>query len=528
MHSEYFIALLKDYTSAQASYPSLSPIGFTRILINVLSEARPGYLEVWISMAIRKLGRRLREEDFVAYTHLCTALAHTIASLRILPKSQTIEYREIMESRLAQWLEAGLKTLRTLKSPSALNATIVLLDSMRELRCSSVFPSPELLNAVQRLAIFCLASPMYPPPPAESAHGLVCLLQELKPSSYTYEPLIRNILQDLGLIMDPPYVLSALEQWASGLRSHSLLTQEVCLWTSALQSIDSCTLAGGTSSSNASPLKSLRVQDFEILRIELLSKVEYAEDNCFGETDSMPVDPSERRNMLGDGDWVWEEMVGTWVKRSPLVVKKTKKAAPLLQRELRSLLPNRASRKRLSDEHASANSGKRQKIEPIKYPTSESSTNPVSSASSSSSSSYRSSRSSKMSRSPSPTRVRGVIVDITPPSSPLSPSLAGGVEVEASWKPSPPTAMRRISNFNSILADAHSNVTVLHRHSKSRTHSKKRHSLPNPLPSHHRSPRKLKPSNLDPKRTVATDLSSDDALNLFAASSPVVTRTQRQ
>lgn len=528
LHSEYFISLLHDCTTTyETPQPALAHVEFTRVLVGILSEARPGYLDVWTCKAIRRLARRLRSEDLVAYTHLCTGLAHALASIRLSQGSKTklANYRAKMEDRLTKWLELTLNALNLSGSSEDLDAVIGLLESLDYLAFpSSPLTSPDLLKMVQCLAAFCLVSPLYPQRAPGSQRSLCRILQGTKPSAQTYETLIHFILRDLSITTDLFVILPTLETWAACLRSQSLLRHEASFWSSALQIIENCTLPGscseisppllvlGMDHINPNNLDMVQTQHFEKVRIELVRRVEDAEGRCFGDPKSGCEITSKPTDALGDGEWMWEEMVGTWVRKSPLVSRLTKK--PALQRELNSLQGPR-NRKRVSNHEDPAVFRKRQKIEPIKYPPVESAS--TTSVSPESSSSYSSSR---ISRSHSPARTGHAEADITPPSSPfLSPCHNEEFEAFTPPKPSNVSRERRISNFESLLADAHSNVAILHK----KPITGKRSSV-----SQVKRRPKEESANVDRNEMYmeTLDLSSDDALNLFAASSPVVARTR--
>lgn len=492
-NSEFLVSLLQECTSSSAHGAILAHINhreFTRIFVEVLSEEGHGGVEVWTCKAVRRLARKLRSEDLPAAINLCVGLSQAIGKTppTKCSKEKKLRDRSIMEDRLSGWLESTLDALRRSESAEDFEFVVDMLLEVGSLNHLRNSVTTSLRDMVQCLTVLCLTSPSHRFRTSDQEHALSRLLRGTSPSTEAYEGLVGLILEDLpSLILET--VIPTLEEWALPLRLHALLVHEASLWAGALRFLEDQFTPGAQDV----PAPTIHIQTFERLRAQLVDRVEDAESRCFGATasnsESLPTKKPE------EGEWRWEEMVGAWIRKSPLITRTIQR--PKLQRELRALQGNRRKRSSIDDELTSPSRNKRLK------PTS-----PLTSSISSASSSYPSSRSSRVSPSLSPSKTSWSIQDDwTPPSSPL---LSDSENVTP--KPHIPESWRGVSNFDSMLADAQLNRTVLHTHDISH---------PKPITTV-----QFQANDTFGGRRISwpQNLSSDDALNLFDWSSPVTTR----
>ncbi|KAI0331200.1 hypothetical protein GY45DRAFT_654609 [Cubamyces sp. BRFM 1775] len=345
-----FLSTLRESCVASA----INDPTFTRILVDTLTETIPTRLHAWTSKAVTRLARELRERDFCgSFIPLCSGLAFSLTEDRQRAKSKSKSGKGVDDGfaslyaagleRLAKWTGSMLDTLHaSLGRQEDFRACVdFLMDAAPGcLHISDdVAASPRtcLADALVCLTALCLSSPH-----AASLHQsdqvvLRSILQSAHVKNATFDGLVSKIFPLPRFVMfampladpegndtptPPPTPLDTrsngleeLSTLAAPLRAHGLLKCEAALWLAALQHIEELIAVPTVTQSMTTPGRKLNQSQLYNLRLELMDRVEEAERRCFGGdlgdgmTGSQP--PS------GEGEWEWEEMVGTWVLKSP-------------------------------------------------------------------------------------------------------------------------------------------------------------------------------------------------------------------
>lgn len=454
---------------------------------------------MWACKAIARLARELRQNDFVSFVHIVTGLACALRNKagadtlkRVKGTTRNTLNNTIERDRLNKWVVAMLNHLWSNEDVSCLDVLPRTAEQLNELqgiieflgqarmhglhlvRAESDMAESKLPGSIVCLAVCCLAAISLDF--GHAVRDLVNLLSESTPITTTFDGLVALIFSDGDVTRSRQHwnldVMRQLRKQAALLRSHSLLKLEASLWACALRYMerDNCSRWA--------------VRDeLDEMKRQIIDAVDEAEKRCFGSavTDSCTSKPSKRyheeERHLG-GEWEWEEMVGCWIRRSPLVKRRRLDGPPKTrsQRMLRGTQFRRA-----------------------RNPSTATSLTP------STPSSTVFSESSTCATSASP--AEGSNIDD-------EAANHEGLTMTSGLCPK-----RRISNLFSILADAQTNRAILHR------------KRVEPLPLSLKASRAIipKPPSLVGKRTrrdeglphSSTDdcqptLSSDDSLNLFA------------
>jgi hypothetical protein len=516
-HSYYLLDLCATWTGEAKcdvdSCPIFTQSSFTRILVDVLT-TESNTLDIWTCKAVTKLAREVRKTDFALFVYIAAGIAYTIGNAeggeqtkRKWKERETI-HTTIARERLNKWVITMLNHLwvnmdladSELLPPSAIwSAELqaiaeflwhVHLSDLHLVRAKSMTMESELLDSIVCLATCSLVSFSTLSDNTFDIRFLVGLLSEITPITSTFNELITIILDSEDSshphIDWPENAMHELQRLADILRRHLLLRLEVSLWACALRSLE----RDSYSESRFRP-------DVEELKSRVIDAVDEAESRCFGSVPVAPSasasEPSQRRkrsDVDGDaceGEWVWEEMVGCWIRRSPVA----KRMRLDVQPSARALRSTAMIRRR---------------------------------------------RHSPVSVSPPPSTSSSTI---------FSSSSGGAIESESftdkeshdGWKnnhrisnvaPKPVTT-RRVSNFASILADAQMNRIVLHPNRLSARHKPSMGFHPTTRSRY--IPIRQKYITPDEDLVPALDesfstLPSDDSLDLFAYahSSPVAHR----
>ncbi|KAI0795150.1 hypothetical protein C8Q75DRAFT_803984 [Abortiporus biennis] len=601
-HSDYLVNLHRT-TSRLELYQRNNPIlddgTFARILADVLPETT---VDGWTCKATTRLMQRFYKENFSAFLTVCGGLAYCVAhnTHKLTSFSSAVDSSQDkkgntstlgLHTLLATWLQNALDRLQasgsrrgeqgSLNSSSSIQvvreeyqATIDLLDFTHSLgfheRQSTDDNIQTILSRLSCLAAYCLASPLFPSRNADNINVLQAILSSTTPTKDTFQPLISIIFSSAGeMDQSRPWIpgqlptIDRLRTWSLPFRQASLYIHEASIWSCALRHVE--TRCGYITAAEEHDLFAADVEALDTLRLKLAVQVDEAERLCFGQVKSTPdVKPGKA---LTKKSWVWEELVGSFVERSPLMLKK-KRAPTKLTRELQALQPVKSTKRPRAVDEDEFESILMPESSPLVSSQKKKSRREDSVASSSTgsatSSSYISSRMSMMSASPSPGRITAFKREVTPPSSstfvptshsspdhdkgdfenyvptPMPSKILRRTSSSKSLSFETPVPARRLSNFNSILADAQMNRVVLH------ADSPIKFKTPMPKKTMQQTTRlsQLEPSsdNEDGEQTGNGyfeeyetpikfdrdfDLSSDDALNLFQYSSPALMRPPR-
>ncbi|TFY60180.1 hypothetical protein EVJ58_g5308 [Rhodofomes roseus] len=122
--------------------------------------------------------------------------------------------------------------------------------------------------------------------------------------------------------------MQVLRRYARSLHAHRLYLLEASLWGNALRQIEDVILTSGLGGAYPFLLRrgAEAGEDLHALREELVGRVEGAEARCFSAgaetgaiTNTGAPQASTSTSQALSGEWVWEEMVGSWVQKSPVV-----------------------------------------------------------------------------------------------------------------------------------------------------------------------------------------------------------------
>ncbi|KAI1791253.1 hypothetical protein LXA43DRAFT_1141319 [Ganoderma leucocontextum] len=480
-HKNFLTSLRETCTRSEPSY-TVPPIHenaiindrtFTRILIDALSQPCPEQMHAWTSKAVTRLARDLRDHDFGGcFVPLSAGLAHAVSSAtqatkklpsKGLKQGKTLDdvscqLRTNAFERLAKWINSMLDTLHqrmpTSSSGPEFRACVDFLANVEPLGLHissepATSPTTCLADSLCCLAAYCLASVPTPAVPATDPDlsVLEAILRTANLKNTTFDGLVSYVFPlpsfaifraPLSHVGDdtptpPPTLPSttdggamAIDALASPLRARGLPECEVSLYLSALQHVEELIAAPVQTSS---PSKRRSEKELFSLRLELMDRVEDAEQRCYGGRNGggggAPGAPD------GEQEWVWEEFVGSWVIKSPAV----SKAKAMEEKDL-------------------ARASKRRKLDGGRVPE----TRPPDGRFSSSSTSTNLKR-----KAPSMSTGRTVSRAPSPPShdkenNSSDQELGGSSDTEVG-EPTP--APKRVRNFATILADSHRNVVSL-------------------------------------------------------------------
>lgn len=337
----------------------------------------------------------------------------------------------------------------------------------------------------------------------DNSDHLLTILDDSSPVPTTFSKLMAYFsrLQESQAFEDfVEAFLAELKMYSSAFRSEKLFSLDASLWACALHHF-------GTSIASSQKGSSILITRY---KRQLMEAVDAAERRCFGgEMDISPVVPLSIRSNRAkrtqrervSGHWEWEDMVGSWIRKTPVHKKrKIDEGRPPTLSQHDCLRPRGAMTLKAVSR-------------PLSVPT------PLST---------RHRRSSTFSISSSPSHSR--------PSEPESCTEDGSEYQEESDRESYPSnrslvakgshpIKRRSSNFFSLLADAQTNRIVLH--SKRRPDPKPSSSV---IPEKHvllhssqesrytppKQGQKAMYKKVSPPPAPSASLLSDDSLDLFA------------
>ncbi|TFK88747.1 hypothetical protein K466DRAFT_546601 [Polyporus arcularius HHB13444] len=350
-HKNFLTTLREACGSAAAVTPIANDRTYTHILIDALSQPCLEQLHAWTSRAVIRLSRELAQQDFAGcfvplVSGLATALWQSKQSRRSASKGGTEHARskvheEALE-RLAKWLAAMLNTLYgsgpTADGTANYTACVDFLVAVEPLQFHTLSAPPAspgacVVDALCCLTAYCLASPLASTAAVESD---LCVLEQILRGAtvrnQTLNDLVSRILPLPSFTMfrmplsepsehtptPPPGdfvhgngAIGEIDALATPLRARGLLRCEAALYRGALEHVEILISSPPHTVAPSLQLGEKALHDF---RLQLLDRAEDAERRCYGNaTDpSRPPDASQ--------EWVWEEMVGSWVAKSPAPV----------------------------------------------------------------------------------------------------------------------------------------------------------------------------------------------------------------
>ncbi|CDO72805.1 hypothetical protein BN946_scf184994.g58 [Trametes cinnabarina] len=346
-----FLRILRETCSASI----VNDRSFTGTLVNTLCEPFSTRLQAWTSKAVTKLARDLRERDFGgSFVPLCCGLMATIAEERRKLKTSCRAgkdsdkdhaklYRDSCE-RLAKWVISMLDRLYT-SSHVTLDDLRCCVDFLADAALFHLHVSDEitsspqtcLADALSCLTAYCLSSEQATSLHPSELSALRGLLQSAHIKNSTFNGLVSYIFPIPRFVMfamplaepegadtptPPPTPSSAnrdcldkLSSLAAPLRGHGLLKCEAALWLAALQHIEELIAVPTVTQSMTTPGRKLNQSELYNLRLALMDRMEEAERRCYGGgSDERMADIAPPSI---EGEWEWEEMIGSWVLKSP-------------------------------------------------------------------------------------------------------------------------------------------------------------------------------------------------------------------
>ncbi|KAI0745093.1 hypothetical protein C8Q76DRAFT_851927, partial [Earliella scabrosa] len=326
---------------------------FTRILLEALAQPCPEQMHAWTSKGVARLARELRQQDFSGcFVPLVAGLARDVVQGKGTKMKTGVKndkraddmqklHADALE-RLAKWMVSMLDVLHTTtaaNSTDELRACVDFLVDVESLGLHVVAAPPAspaacVVDAICCLAAYCIASPQTRQLPAIDFDLPVMerLLRSAQVKNQTFDGLVSHVfplpivttfrmpLADTGddTLTPPPTATpvvrdgtGAIVALATPLRIRGLLQCEVALYRGALEHVEALISAHP----HAIPPSLLMTQtELAQARLQLLDRAEDAERRCYGSAS----DPSQPP--VGGGEWVWEEMVGSWVVKSPAPV----------------------------------------------------------------------------------------------------------------------------------------------------------------------------------------------------------------
>ncbi|KAH9026674.1 hypothetical protein EDB83DRAFT_2425014 [Lactarius deliciosus] len=285
---------------------------FAAITLEVLVEHGPK--QAWTCKSVTRLAQFFRTKDFECFLSFLRGLIEAIARRSWLAVHEHDEDSALL-SRLAKWTGVITSDFFSIADEGAdipsdthaeqFNSIAEILVSAFDVGIHLQVPTDDsddntdLRNhqaALVCAATHCLSTPLFSQTSAQKQHKLLALLRDATPDSTTFGNIAHRPLAHLRAI-------------AGHLRSHDLGALEVALWTCAVE-------------------HSGRVEP----------KTDPASHTAL--MDALTV--AERQFYTANaGEWEWEDMVGSWVRRvSPVRV-------PPRKRARRETVPSRAERRRL-------------------------------------------------------------------------------------------------------------------------------------------------------------------------------------
>jgi hypothetical protein len=340
-HSSYLLDLCATWTVDRNETvdcrPTYTKSVFVQILVDVLTTINTP--NAWMCKAVTKLAREVRKSDFLSFVNLAAGLADTIGHIeggertrRVRGKTHHLSSTTSLRDRLGKWMSAildrlwanmGFAELEILASPSVwfreLEPIVAFLrhaqSSALHFGCHHyVIMEDELRDSTTCLATCCLSALSYQHGNTADVQDLVDLLSETTPITSTFDNLVALVLngEDLSYSQKNWHkeVLYKLRKLAALLQSYSLLKLEASLWACALRCLERDSLG-----------RSSLPDGVEMLKAQITDAVDDAEMRCFGSVTrpSTSKPQGSKRPSVEEGEWEWEEMVGCWIQRSPVL-----------------------------------------------------------------------------------------------------------------------------------------------------------------------------------------------------------------
>jgi hypothetical protein len=334
MCPSYLVELCDQWTRLA---PAACASAFTRrtfasITLDVLVEHGPRH--AWTCKSVTRLAQLFRTQDFECFLGFLRGLIEAIAKWSLI--EDPVEDCTLF-SRLAKWtgvitsdffaivdedadrLDASNTHAEQFNSIAEILASAFDAGIHLQLPAGDSDDSTDIRShqaALVCAATLCLSTPIFSKTSARKQNALLALLRDATPDSTTFGSIVHRSPNHLRTI-------------AGQLRSHDLGALEVALWTCAVEH----------SEPRTDPASHVALMD--------------------------ALSAAERRFYMCTGEWEWEDMVGSWVRRASTPVR------------LGGPPPRKRARVETVPRRARANRRRR----PQSYPTHSSSTSRSTSAS---------------------------------------------------------------------------------------------------------------------------------------------------
>ncbi|KIJ67593.1 hypothetical protein HYDPIDRAFT_166133 [Hydnomerulius pinastri MD-312] len=431
------------------------------VLSTLLQSSRPSSHALWTSKPLNKMVRAIQSCDINSFISIAGALAKSFwditgSSPGADPEDGGNTHVILLRDHLSEWITSVFDALVVLlETPLSTGsevrtcAVVDILDNCRLSQLHAIRGPPNSSQIDLPDIITVLATRLYITLDASSinASRLVAILEGATPIPATFTKLIQCLYQPtMSLGASVETLLSQLALYSSALRSQKLFRLDASLWACALRHFET---AIATSQHGNSALVTK-------YKGRLMDAVDAAERRCFGgdmpdSSPSVPLTAHSKRvkgmhRRKPSGHWEWEEMVGCWIRKTPVHKKRKVEESPLVLRT-----PSRKALLRKRSEALGDAKTTRAASASTSASTSSSTSRSRSCTFSRSSSSSQPSESDAYTEeSDAGSEYQDDMDKENYPSNPLPPrKLPQGLE-------------RRQSNFSSLLADAQVNRITLH------------------------------------------------------------------
>ncbi|THH20778.1 hypothetical protein EW146_g620 [Bondarzewia mesenterica] len=463
---------MKDQSSDSASPSFYTESAFTRILVDVLVEV--GSPDAWTSRAVSRFARHLQSNDFPSFVQLLSGLAEIMGRQNRRWIDRHRRGRRVdsdAEDDDIQLCDRFSRWTRVLYGRVAVDSeTNPPLPSIScEYQCIIDFlvlsqsygahlgsesahldsPYQEVQTVLTCLATRCVTSPLFTSCSRQEMASLLNLLSDVKPATLTYEDLIVQSFQVEQPGSSPVKPASpslrdsvrSLQAYASVLHRRGLRALEASFWICALRHFERDVSLSSTAGG----------REIGQVRKELIDATGVAEQRLYGSrssrlatsTASDEDDADDRQG--NESDWEWEDMVGCWVRKTPLT-KKRKLNPPNSGTSVRTRSSTKLQSLRASDSATSISAPSRSHHSAPSRGPARSYSKPASTSTSSSASTSRT----------SPTTLRSVSPDTEPLSDDADTDDCDDLDEILT-----PKKRQRVWNFRTIVADAQKNVINL-------------------------------------------------------------------
>ncbi|KAG0704659.1 hypothetical protein DFH29DRAFT_801421, partial [Suillus ampliporus] len=329
-HVSYLADLLAKWISGNSkitpsiTFPLFSVSTFSRAIVDILAQSD---VSLWASKAVSRFARSVEATDIASFITLLDSLVETVHNYRpVCPSGKGKEKESpeivVIYDRLHDWMNrlfaviSGASGALTDSRCPDIDSIVMLLSRCRSygMHTLRLGASPEPSQDALPDAITILATHLYVTYSlADYDSHLLHLLREVSPIPTTFAPLVehmhRSSAQDF---------ISSLQQSSSTLQNHNLFRLDASLWACALRVFEST--PKGTS------------KEMQRIKFLLIDGVDEAERRLFG---AGPPNSSPAVRLPGQsnrsrhahhrrpsGEWEWEEMVGCWIRKTPVHVQK--------------------------------------------------------------------------------------------------------------------------------------------------------------------------------------------------------------